>query len=321
MAPLRQSIETKSRAPVAVFAFRRPDYLSKTLAALGKCKGILKRDVVIFCDGARENVEGENEATQAVQKLASEWISGRSGRLVVSAQNLGLRRSITSGVGRLTEEYGRVIVLEDDIVVAPTFLEYMDDSLSRFAEVDKIWQVSGYFVPSSNPPPRPGFLGLPGCWGWATWRRAWTHYSDDASVLLKRILDADQHKFNVDGSYNYLDDLRLNAEGKMDTWHVRWYASMFLHDALSIFPGKSLTRNIGFDPRGTNCNSGPIARTYLSQSLSRQAPDLSGIREPYRECDALRGQMQRFFEWQTSVWCRSPLHIRLGARLKRIFIR
>jgi hypothetical protein len=321
MKPRTQSVGTRSRTPVAVFAFKRPDYLSKTLAALGKCRGISKREVVIFCDGSRENVHGEKDATRAVQELARKWISARSGRIVVSKGNLGLRRSITAGVTELVAEHGRVIVLEDDIIVAPSFLEYMDDSLCRFSEVESIWQVSGYFVPSSNAPLRPGCLGLPGCWGWATWERAWRHYNDDASLLLKRIPESDYHKFNVYGSYNYIDDLRLNAEGKMDTWHVRWYASMFLHDALAIFPGKSLTRNIGFDSRGTHCGSGSMARTFVSQSVSQQAPDLSRICEPYGECGVLREQMRRFFEWQTSVWSRTPLHIRLCARLKRIFAR
>jgi hypothetical protein len=320
MEPPTQSVGTESPAPVAVFAFKRPDYLKKTLASLGKCGGLLNREVVIFCDGARENVDGEKEATRVVQELAKKWVSARKGgRVVVSESNIGLRRAITFGVNQLIEEYGRVIVLEDDIIVSPAFLQYMDVSLGRFAEVERIWQVSGYFVPTSNAPIRPGCLSLPGCWGWATWERAWRHYIDDAELLLTRLPESDHHRFNVDGSYNYLDDLRRNAEGKMDTWHVRWYASMFLHNALAIFPGRSLTRNIGFDRRGTHCDSGSMAKTFVSQSLSRQVPDLGAIHEPYGECGVLREQMRRFFEWQNSVWSRTPIHIRLCARLKRIF--
>ena len=50
--------------------------------------------------------------------------------------------------------------------------------------------------------------------------------------------------------------LKKNLDGSMNTWFVKWHAVMLQKGALSLFPGRSLTNNIGFDDMATHCYAG-----------------------------------------------------------------
>jgi hypothetical protein len=218
----------------------------------------------------------------------------------------------------MLEQHGRVIVLEDDLVTSPWFLRFMDEALEQFADIPNVWQVSGWSAPTGLTRLSSGFLRVPGCWGWATWKRAWDHYNDDAVSLLQRVLSADQHRFNIDGSYDYFNSLRENAVGSLNTWHVRWYASMFLQNALAVYPGVSLTRNIGFDSRGTNCASGRTTSIFTRQKVARHLPLLpAGVDAPAESPELLQA-MRDLFLWQGRMWAMPPLRTRIWNRLRRL---
>lgn len=305
-----------TRTPVAVFAFNRADMLRQTLRALEQCEDFEGRDVVVFCDGARAGVPEDQQSTARVRELAEKWACQSRAVLELRADNQGLRKSIISGVGRMVERYGRVIVLEDDLVTSRWFLRFMDQALDKFEQMTNVWQISGWSPPARFGNSRSGFLRVPGCWGWATWKRSWDLYNDDAASLLQKVLSADQHRFNIDGSYDYLTSLRLNAAGSLDTWHVRWYASMFLQNALAVYPGDSLTRNIGFDARGTNCQPGRTSALFTRQKLAQRLPELPSDADSVAESHQLLNTLRELFLWQGKMWTVTPLRTRVWNRVR-----
>jgi hypothetical protein len=290
-------------APVAVFAFRRLEPLRRTLDALERCPEFEDSRVVVFSDAAREGQPGESESVAKVRNFLRDWTQRHGATLKEAPVNMGLRRSITSGVSEVVSEHDRVIVLEDDIIISPHFLRFMNEALEACRDREDIFQISGYFVPGKTPLPPLGLLRVPACWGWATWKRAWDAYDDDAAALLTKIDErGGVYQFNLNGSYDYYESLRANSVGQASTWMVRWYASLFLRGGLTLYPGKSLTRNIGFDDEGTHCGKGRLAQTFSRQSIARSLPGIDWTNLGTRESPEWFVALESFYRWQSEQW-------------------
>jgi hypothetical protein len=163
-----------------------------------------------------------------------------------------------SGVTELCEKYGRVIVLEDDFILHPFFLDFMLQSLDCFADEEQVAQIAGFTFPiQTSPKPDSFFLPLTTSWGWTTWQRAWKLFSWETESALQ-ILDADlqmRSRFDLDGSYPYSGMLRLAAEDKVDSWAIRWYWHTFMANKLILYPRRSLVWQNGFDEAATNTST------------------------------------------------------------------
>jgi hypothetical protein len=312
------SAKARSLAPIAVFAFRRLDMLRQTLSALEQCDGFESSRVHVFSDGGRADHEDEVAAVREVRSWLKEWCDRHGAELHVAATNQGLRVSVTSGVSALLEAYDRVIVLEDDIIVSPSFLSFMNEALDAYEGHANVFQVSGYFVPHEKRLPAIGFLGVPACWGWATWRRAWQYYRDDPQELLAEVRTRDTHAFDIRGSYGYLDALERNAAGTLNTWAVRWYASVFLRRGLTIYPGRSLTRNIGFGDGATNCGPGTMAHVFARQPIEMKPVRVDWSFVAVQESSSFSSALEGFYRWQQRQWVKPSWRERLTARLRLV---
>jgi len=156
----------------------------------------------------------------------------------------------------MIRRYGRVIVLEDDMECAPYFLRFMNEGLTRFRDDDRIAAIHGYTTPMPETVPecflRPGA----DCWGWATWERGWNLFNPDSTALLAELKARDLlPAFNRNGAFPYSRMLADQAEGKIDSWAIRWYASVFLAGKSMLQSGRPLIRNIGADGSGRHCGS------------------------------------------------------------------
>ena len=241
-----------SLAPVALFAYNRPDHLLATLASLEANTLSAATDLVVFCDGARSIADAERVAR--VRKIAHNARGFRTLEVVERERNLGLAESIASGVGHLCAERGKVIVVEDDLQLAQDFLEFMNRALDRYENEESVMQISGFqfALPSLDQGPCV-FLPIISCWGWAVWERAWKAYDASAAGWSRLSTNrADRQRFDLDGAYDYFGLLGKQLAGKVDSWGVRWYLSVFLRDGLVLFPPRSLVMNAGFDGSGTH---------------------------------------------------------------------
>jgi hypothetical protein len=240
-----------TNAPIALFVYNRLDHTRRTVEALQRNVLAPQSDLFIFSDAAR-TPEAEAQV-RAVRDHVRTITGFGSVTIVERPRNFGLAVSIMDGVTRLCGERGRVIVLEDDLVTAPYFLNYMNDGLDFYANDERVIAIHGYMFPVSAPLPETFFLRDPGCWGWATWKRAWDLYDADGARHLAEIRAQSREKeFNLDGSYDYLAMLEGRIAGRNQSWAILWYATALRLGKLTLYPGRSLVQNIGFDGSGTH---------------------------------------------------------------------
>lgn len=252
---------TPSLAPIGVFAFKRPSHLTRALESLASNPEFQESPLYIFCDGARR--DSERADVDMVRQVARACAHPRK-TVVEQPQNLGLARSIISGVSDLCARYGRAIVIEDDLTLSPLFLRYTNDALERYRDDERVMQVAGHIYPrrirSSNDAV---MLPMTTTLGWATWKRAWDHF--DGSMSGRAKLAADQSlrsRFDLDGAYPYWEMLENQVRGQVDSWGIRWYLSAFMRDGLAVFPTQTLVAH-EFDGTGTHVTVPQMRRQVL----------------------------------------------------------
>ena len=223
-------------APIAIFIFNRPAHLRRTLDSLARCEGFAHSPVVVFCDGPRR--EGEHSSVESARAVARESL-GTKALFRESSVNKGLANSIIAGVGELLDQYGRVIVVEDDLELAPNFITFMNAALDRYADDEKIFQISGHAfeVPEFEDRDRAVFLPITTTWGWATWKRAWVHFDPAATGWQETVRNPKMRTaFNFGGVYDYTTMLQRQMRSGSDSWGVRWYWNVFCRNGLVCFP-------------------------------------------------------------------------------------
>ncbi len=259
-----KAIATANMAPIVFFAFKRPHHTRRALEALSKCEGAENSHLFIFCDGSRG--ASDADGVQQVRSLVREQQWAEKVTIIEQECNQGLADSIIRGVTYITNLLGRAIVIEDDLIVSRYFLRYMNDALKIYEDTPKVMHIAGYTHPVRGVLPETFFYRVPSCWGWATWKRAWSHFEANAADLVHAIKKGNHsHEFNIEGSRDFLNMLQLQADGKLDSWAIRWYASVFMNQGLCLHPGRSLVRNIGHDGSGSHCP--PTDRYLVSPSL------------------------------------------------------
>lgn len=242
-----------SLAPIALFTFKRPDHTRRTLESLAQNAEFLDSPLFIYCDGARH--EGEAAQVEETRQLVRDWPHPNK-TVIERERNWGLANSVIEGVTQLCECFGRVIVVEDDLVVSPVFLNYLNAALDRYANETKVMQVSAHMFPVEiNAQTDAVMLPFTTSWGWATWDRAWKHFDPSMSGFEKIKADrALRRKFNLDGSYPYFRMLKRQAKGQVDSWAIRWYTSVFFMGGLALYPSHSLVRNEGYGTSATHAS-------------------------------------------------------------------
>lgn len=251
-------------APVLLFVYNRPAHLKRAVESLVRNPLADESELFVFSDAARTPEDEENVAY--VRRYVHAIEGFKKVTVIEREENWGLARSIIDGVTHLVNEYGRVIVLEDDLVVAPYFLQFMNDALEMYKDEPKVGHIQACDFTKDPSLPETFLIKWTGSWGWATWDRAWKHFNPDGKALLQEL--ADRHltyAFDFNGKYGYTRMLRRQIEGKNNSWAIRWNASLFLKDILSLNVGRSLVQNEGFDGSGTNCGGGGLYDSDLSQ--------------------------------------------------------
>lgn len=246
-----------SPAPIVLFVYNRPDHTRRTLNALKNNELSRESSLFIYADGAKVDATiDELTAIEQTRNVIREQQWCGKVCIIESISNKGLATSIIDGVTEIVEKYGAVIVLEDDIVTSSGFLNYMNDALKFYEKNDSVMHISGYMYPHNSTLPESFFYNVTLCWGWATWKKSWKHYNNDAHYLWKEI--SRKNLFNQLNKFggNYLSSqLGQNITGKLDTWFIKWHASVLLKNGYTLFPRISLVNNIGFDNSGVHNGS------------------------------------------------------------------
>ena len=112
-------------SPIVVFGFNRPNALKNTIASLLRNEEAKDSDLFVFVDGPREGKVGEKEKVEEVREYVKSIKGFKSILYTFSENNKGLADSIIGGVSQVINQYGKVIVLEDDLVLMPNFLNFL----------------------------------------------------------------------------------------------------------------------------------------------------------------------------------------------------
>lgn len=286
---------SENRAPVALFAYKRPEHLTRTLQALIGNIGAADTDLHIFLDGPK--TAADTDPVLACREIAKSARGFKSVELHIRESNLGLAGSIIGGVTELVQQYRRVIVLEDDLVTSPYFLKFMNDGLTFFEKEERVACLHGYCYPFSRPMTENFFIRGGDCWGWATWDRAWKLFEPEGRKLYRELKDAGLAKaFDLDGAADYMGMLKDQFEGRNNSWAVRWHGSLFLKNRLTFYPKKSLVTNIGFDNSGTHCSESDIFDVTIA---NEEVPVKTLPIEQSEEANAL---LKDFFQRTQKGW-------------------
>jgi hypothetical protein len=254
------------RSPIALFVYNRLAHTVQTVEALKKNYGASQSSLHVFSDGAKN--DADIVSVDGVRK----YVNGIKGfadvRVLEREQNLGLASSIITGVTDITSQYDRVVVLEDDIVTSPYFLTYMNDALDKYQDNEQVMHIAGYMLPIKPKGLKETFFYRnTSCWGWGTWKRAWAKMEEDTCLLKSKFTDEMKYRFNIDGTYDSWGILERQCAGKIDSWAIRWYASVFLSDGLCLHTSRSITKNIGHDASGIHCGTSSIYDVKVFKEL------------------------------------------------------
>ena len=294
-----------SLAPVVVFAYSRVEHLRRAVESLLENSEAGQTHIHFFCDGPKR--PEDQIQVDAVRHYVASVHGFASVSSVHRERNMGLAASVIDGVSRMIRHCGRVIVVEDDLVLSPHFLRFMNDGLTLYENDDKVASIHGYCYPAKATLPDSFFLTGADCWGWATWARAWHHFEPDGQRLLSALESRGLcNRFDFNGNFPYTRMLRDQVQGRNSSWAIRWHASCFLAGRLTLYPGRSLVHNDGFDSTGRHCET----TNDYDQQISFDAVPVERI--ALQESSAAWASIEGFFKAM-----RPPLYRRAMSRLKR----
>lgn len=245
----------KTYAPIALFVYNRPLHVKNVIKALKINYLASLSQLIIFSDGPK-NIDDYHKVNEVRTYLRK--IRGFKKIMIIERKkNFGLSKNIISGVTTVLNKYKKIIVLEDDLVVNKNFLKFMNSGLEIYKKNKNIASIHGYVYPIKNLKDKINgnyfFLKGADCWGWATWNKSWKKFQSNGKSLLKKIQKKKLIKeFNFNNSFDYYKMLNDQTKNKNDSWAVRWYASAFINDMLTLYPVYSYVKNIGIDKSGIN---------------------------------------------------------------------
>ena len=240
-------------APIVLFVYNRLEHTKQTLEALQNNELAKVSELFIYSDAAKN--EDNIEKVQKVREYIKSIDGFKKVTIIEREKNWGLANSIIDGVTRIVNEYGKIIVLEDDLVTSQYFLKYMNEALEMYKDEKRIASIHGYIYPIDGLP-ETFFIKGADCWGWATWNRAWKAFEPDGKKLLEDLQSKKlEREADFNNSYNFTKMLKDQIAGNNNSWAIRWYMSAFLKDMLTLYPGESYVQNIGFDCNATHCKT------------------------------------------------------------------
>lgn len=295
-------------APILLFVYNRPEHTRRLITSLLTNREAAESPLIIYADQARN--ETDRPHVEEVRSYLRSLKGFGDITLIERTENWGLARNIIDGVTTQLARYGRIIVLEDDLVVSPYFLQFMNEALETYKDEERVGHIQACDFTQDPSLPDTFLIKWTGSWGWATWERAWKHFNPNGQELLEELERRKLTRtFDFDGNYPFTRMLRRQIAGLNNSWAIRWNASLFLADILSLNVGKSLVQNTGFDGSGTNCGGGNL---YGSTLWSQPLPVVPI--HPVTENKEAREAFARYYHRTNCFWAKAIRRIKRTLR-------
>ena len=248
-----------NHAPVALFVYNRAENTRRTLEALAANNMAPETQVYVFSDGGKDKRTWAEvaEVRRVVKQFERKYFKGLT--LVERPMNWYLERNVMEGINQVFLGHDRIIVLEDDIVVGPRFLEYMNLAFDLYRDIPNVMHVSGFT--NLNLPDVPFYFTphMSG-WGWGTWRDRWEnhfHHFTSRAEALAGLTEQDMAAMQYGGVFPCLNSLNR----KPIPWDICWELAIYRAGGLCLTPGQTLVRNIGLN-NGTHFRSFRLLQYY-----------------------------------------------------------
>ena len=290
-------MNTNTLAPVCLFTYNRLKETQQTVEALQRNNLAPQSNLFIFSDGSK--TEEAKYKVDAVRQYIQTISGFKSVKILESTTNKGLANSIISGVTQIIEKYGKVIVLEDDLITSPNFLDFMNQALDYYENNSSIHSISGYSLnlPTLKNYPSDYYLGYrASSWGWATWKKKWDTIDWEVKQYHKiKNNPIQQLKFMRGGSDMY-HMLKNQMNGKIDSWAIRWCFDQFIKNQMSIFPSKTKVVSVGFGVNATHTKHTSRFENILDNDTQRAFR--------FEENPQINGKLVKEFRKKFSIFSR-----------------
>lgn len=280
-------------APIVLFTYSRLKNTMETIDSILENKEASMTDLIIYSD-APKNATAIDKVIEVRKYLYT--IKGfKSIRIIEREKNYGLAKNIISGITDVLNDYNEVIVLEDDISVSPCFLQYMNEALERYKNREDIVCIHGYMYPHNASLPEAFLIKGADCWSWATWKRGWQLYNENAGDLYNEIVKRGlQKEFEFNYSYPYMTMLKNQAQGTANSWAICWYASAFLNNKYTLYPNKSMSEINSLEDSGTHSVTPSSRLLKYKVEMNVSALDWTKVMDNV-ECNEGRETFEHFF--------------------------
>ena len=231
-----------SLAPIVLFVYNRVEVTKRTLTCLKANKLAQDSDLYIYSDGGKDEISWKS--VNCIREYLKTITGFKSVTIIEREINYYLERNIIDGVTNIINRYGKVIVLEDDVLTNPYYLQYMNDALSFYESDKRIKHISSipHFDVKTNKDII--FTSLMECgWGWSTWKDRWSdfEYYTDKQDALRGLTNKDFSNLEYGGRFACLRSL----DKKPIPWDICWALSIYRRGGICIEPVVPLSQNIG----------------------------------------------------------------------------
>jgi hypothetical protein len=232
--------------PILFLIFNRPHYTEKVIASIRKIK---PAKLYIAADGPRQNKAGEKELCEQTRSLVLNSIDWECEiKTLFQEKNLGCGLGVGTGISWFFENEEQGIILEDDVVANVSFFKFCEELLEKYKNDKNVWTIGGYNRQGiSALKENYAFTKTFYCWGWATWKDRWNHFSLNVKKLKENILDDYTRNKNI--KYHFAEILyRMQSDNPIcyiDTWDYPYHLISISRKALHILPQKNMVKNIG----------------------------------------------------------------------------
>jgi len=263
--------DKRTLPPVLISVYTRLEHLKRCISALQLNSLALETDLFIASDGAYRNID--RVLVNEVRSFVSSISGFKSVVLIERLSNFGVKRNVADAADFLFEKYGRLIYLEDDVIVSPFFLSYMAESLEFYATDSSVATISGYMYPHdvslSDGTLR---LSLYNAWGVGLWADKYYSLVDANRKAVDSYFSNFTLAYRVNSRFPHLHGLLMEIKkGNLDAFDVLATCVFVENNIYSVFPALSLTRNIGCDGSGLHC---VVDLTISQQSISQFKPNI-----------------------------------------------
>lgn len=274
-------------APIILFVYNRPRHTRRILESLEK-NPLAKSSLLYIVSDAAKNADAVENVNQVRAVIRELW-DFKHITIIERQKNWGIAKNVIDSVTKIVNEHGKVIVLEDGLETTPFTLAYFNDALLRYEHEDRVMGISGYMYPVEHPKrlPKSFFFRVANSWGWATWKRAWDHFDPDIENSTKHFKRKDIRRFNIDGKESFWKQVKAFKAGRIDSWSLRWYLSVFNQNGLVLYPRQSMIQNIGTASSNTHLVLDDMYKIELATRKLKYFPN--EIIEHAKAYEAIKG--------------------------------